>query len=93
MSSVPRAGLWRSVLTCAGVGDLAVIVYVALHRTGSRCGPGKGVLTVLYSTDEQRPGVLGQAEKTTLEKLTQEGVPTHAYRVGIRSKSWVVSKR
>jgi hypothetical protein len=50
----------RGSLTCAGVADLAVIVHIALHRTGSSCGPREGVLTVLYSADKQWPGILQQ---------------------------------
>lgn len=64
--SLPVQGFECLSLTCAGVGDLAVIMYVALHRTCSRCGPGEGILTVLYSTDEQRPGALGQAERACI---------------------------
>lgn len=60
--SLPVQGFKCLSLTCAGVGDLAVIMHVALHRTRSRRGPGEGILAVLYSTDEQRPGALGQAE-------------------------------
>ena len=45
-------------LTCGRVGDLAVVVHVAPHRTGGGCGPGEGVLTVLHRADEHGPGVL-----------------------------------
>lgn len=60
--SLPVQGFKCLSLTRVGVGDLAVIMHVALHRTRSRRGPGEGILAVLYSTDEQRPGALGQAE-------------------------------
>lgn len=79
---LPVQGCGCLSLTCAGIGDLAVIMCVALHRTGSRCGPGEGVLTVLHSTDEQRPRVLGQAERTHFRIIDMSrGYPPQAKKV------------
>ena len=51
-------GQWGPSLTRGGVGDLAVVVHVALHRAGGGRGPGEGVFAVLHRADEHGPGVL-----------------------------------
>lgn len=53
-------------LTCGRVGDLAVTMHVAPHRTGGCSGPAERVLTVFHRTDEHRPGVLEAKDRELL---------------------------